>query len=224
MEGKKHMVDMTFVEKVHWLGHDCIRIDADPVIYFDPYEIQSGVKAGLLLITHEHYDHCSPEDVKKILGQETVIVTEKDSAAKLTAALGPLVDGKINIVSPGQTLVVKGVSVTAVPSYNTNKKFHPKANNWLGFVVNVDGVTVYHAGDTDLIPEMADIRCDISLLPVSGTYVMTATEAVEAALQIQPGLAIPMHYGSLVGDEGDAVVFQRELKGKIDVKVLQKNA
>ena len=216
------MIDMTFVEKIHWLGHDCIRIDADPVIYFDPYEIQPGVKAGILLITHEHYDHCSPEDVKKILGSETVIVTETDSAAKLTADLGSLVEGRINILAPGEDIMVKGVSITAVPSYNINKKFHPKANNWLGFVVRVDGVTVYHAGDTDLIPEMANIHCDISLLPVSGTYVMTATEAVEAALQIQPNLAIPMHYGSIVGDEGDAAVFQKELEGKVDVKVLQK--
>ncbi|SMC89987.1 L-ascorbate metabolism protein UlaG, beta-lactamase superfamily [Desulfocicer vacuolatum DSM 3385] len=216
------MIDPTFVEKIHWLGHDCIRIDSDPVIYFDPYEIDPGVEAGILLITHDHYDHCSVDDVKKILGKDTVIVTEKGSAATLTHALGPSIEGQINILAPGEKIEIKGVSIFAVPSYNLNKEFHPKEKNWLGFVVDVEGRTVYHAGDTDLIPEMADVSCDIALLPVSGTYVMTADEAVQAALKIAPKLAIPMHYGSLVGDEGDAAAFQKGLDGKVAVKVLSK--
>ncbi|SLM31952.1 conserved hypothetical protein [Desulfamplus magnetovallimortis] len=217
------MIDSKLIEKIHWLGHDCMRIDCDPVIYFDPYEIEPGVEAGILLITHDHYDHCSIDDVKKILGPDTVIVTEKDSAKKLSKELGKGVDGKIKIVAPGDTITVKGVSIDAVPSYNINKKFHPKSNNWLGFVVDVEGVRVYHAGDTDLIPEMSDINCDVALLPVSGTYVMTAEEAVEAAININPGLAIPMHYGALVGDEGDAERFRKMLEGKVDVKVLNKS-
>ncbi len=217
------MLNNTFVQKIHWLGHDCMRIDSDPVIYFDPYEIQPCVEAGILLITHEHYDHCSIEDVKKVLGRETVIVTEKDSAAKLTKELGRAVEGRIEILAPGESTTVRGVFIEAVPSYNINKEFHPKNNSWLGFVVEIEGVRIYHAGDTDLISEMADIRCDVALLPVSGTYVMTAKEAVEAALIIKPGIAVPMHYGALVGDEEDAAGFKNGLEGRVDVKIFQKN-
>ncbi|MBF0257932.1 MAG: MBL fold metallo-hydrolase [Desulfamplus sp.] len=231
-------------EKIQWLGHDCMRIDADSVIYFDPYEIDPGVKASIILITHEHYDHCSIEDVKKILGQDTVIVTEKDSAKKLKKQLGKAVEGKIEVLAPGQSVTVKGIVIDAVPSYNINKKFHPKNKNWLGFVVSVpsiqlresgteqladsakkdDVIKFYHAGDTDLIPEMSQIECDVAFLPVSGTYVMTAQEAVSAALQIRPQLAIPMHYGALVGTEDDAQMFEKEIEGKVDTLILRKGS
>ena len=204
----------TVSSMIHWLGHDSIRIDAGLTIYIDPFKIQPGPPADLILITHEHFDHCSPEDVAKIQKDDTVIVTEKDSAKKLS--------GDVRVLAPGDSLTVKGIEIEAVPSYNINKKFHPKANNWLGFILTVDGTRVYHAGDTDLIPEMTDINADIALVPVSGTYVMTANEAVEAALAINPSLAIPMHYGSIVGDTNDAETFKSGLKGKIDVTVLKK--
>ena len=162
--------------KIVWLGHDGFRIDAEKTIYFDPYEIAAGKMADIILITHEHFDHCSPDDVAKIQQPETVIVTEKNSAKKLS--------GDVRVVSPGDTLTVDGVKIEAVPAYNINKNFHPKANGWLGFIVEIEGVRVYHAGDTDFIPEMQDFKTDIALLPVSGTYVMTAGEAVEAALAL----------------------------------------
>jgi L-ascorbate metabolism protein UlaG (beta-lactamase superfamily) len=114
------------------------------------------------------------------------------------------------------------VKVAAVPSYNTDKDFHPKKNSWLGFIVEVEGVKIYHAGDTDFIPEMKGLSVDIALLPVSGTYVMTAEQAVKAALEIKPKLAIPMHYGAIVGDEGDAMRFKKALDGKVDVLILPK--
>jgi L-ascorbate metabolism protein UlaG (beta-lactamase superfamily) len=203
-----------FSKKIQWLGHDGFRIDAEKTIYFDPYEITGGPKADLIFISHEHFDHCSPEDVARIQGSDTVIITEKDSAKKLT--------GDVRILKPGETLTLDDIKVQAVPSYNTDKAFHPKANNWLGFVVEVEGVKVYHAGDCDFIPEMKDLEVDIAFLPVSGTYVMTAEQAVEAALAINPKLAIPMHYGAIVGDEQDAVKFKKALEGKIEVVVLQK--
>jgi len=224
-----------FINKIQWLGHDCMRIDSDPVIYFDPYQIESEVKADIILITHEHYDHCSCDDVKKILGKDTTIVTEKDSAKKLKKELGKSVDGKIEVVAPGQSITVKGITIDAVAAYNINKNFHPKERNWLGFVVEVPMVSelsggimegeivrFYHAGDTDLIPEMADIRCDVAFLPVSGTYVMTAEEAVTAALKIMPRLAVPIHYGTLVGDEKDAELFRRGLEGKVSTVIIQR--
>ena len=200
------------VKKISRIGHDTFRIDTDKIIYFDPYQISSGKTADLILISHEHFDHCSPDDVAAIQGTQTVIVTEKDSAKKLR--------GDVRIVKPGDSIVVNGITVEAVPSYNTNKKFHPKGNGWLGFIVEVDGVRIYHAGDTDHIPEMKTLNVDIALLPVSGTYVMTAEEAVKAALDISPKVAIPMHYGSVVGGDEDALRFKKALEGKIEVVIL----
>ncbi len=204
----------TVSSMIHWLGHDSIRIDAGLTIYIDPFKIESDLPADIILITHEHFDHCSPEDIAKIRTDDTVIVTEKDSAEKLS--------GDVRVMAPGERLTVKGMEIEAVPSYNLNKKFHPKANNWLGFILTIDGTRVYHAGDTDFIPEMKEIKTDIALVPVSGTYVMTANEAVEATLAINPALAIPMHYGSIVGDANDAATFKSGLKGKIDVTILKK--
>jgi len=203
-----------FADKIVWLGHDGFRIDAEKTVYFDPYQIEGGPVADLILISHEHFDHCSPEDVAKIQGPETVIVTEKDSAKKLT--------GDIRILKPGEILDLGDVKIEAVPSYNTDKDFHPRKNGWLGFIVELEGVKVYHAGDADFIPEMKDFDVDIALLPVSGTYVMTADQAVKAALAINPKLAIPMHYGAIVGDIADALNFKKELEGKVEVSILEK--
>lgn len=203
-----------FADKIVWLGHDGFRIDAEKTVYFDPYQIEGGPVADLIFISHEHFDHCSPEDVAKIQGPETVIVTEKDSAKKLT--------GDIRILKPGEILDLGDVKIEAVPSYNTDKDFHPRKNGWLGFIVELEGVKVYHAGDADFIPEMKDFDVDIALLPVSGTYVMTADQAVKAALAINPKLAIPMHYGAIVGDIADALNFKKELEGKVEVSILEK--
>ena len=202
------------LKNIHWLGHDGFRIDAAKTIYIDPYQIQPGIKADILLITHVHSDHCSVVDVAKIQKPETIIVTEKDSAENLT--------GDIRIVAPGDELTIENMKIEAVPAYNTNKDFHPRANGWLGFIVEIDGVRIYHTGDTDYIPEMHDLNVDIALLPVSGTYVMTAEEAVQAALAIHPKLAIPMHIGAIVGSDQDALAFKKGLEGKIDVAVLSK--
>lgn len=208
-------MDQSFAQqKITWLGHDGFLIDASKKIYFDPYQIEGGPTADIICISHEHFDHCSPEDVTKIQGPDTVIVTERQSEDKLS--------GDIRVMKPGDALEVDGITIRAVVSYNTHKDFHPRNNGWLGFIVEIDGVSIYHAGDTDFIPEMKDIEVDIALLPVSGTYVMTADEAVKAALAIQPKLAIPMHYGAIVGDESDAERFKDALKGKVDVLILEK--
>jgi len=209
------MTAQDLANKIVWLGHDGFRIDGAKTIYIDPYEIAAGKKADIILITHEHFDHCSPDDVAKIQQSETVIVTEKDSAKKLS--------GNVKVVSPGESLTVDGVKIEAVPAYNVDKDFHPKANGWLGFILEIDGGRIYHAGDTDFIPEMRDFKTDIALLPVSGTYVMTADEAVEAALAIEPRIVIPMHYGSIVGGDQDAEKFKKALNEKFEVIVLQKS-
>ncbi|HDD35681.1 MAG TPA: MBL fold metallo-hydrolase [Candidatus Desulfofervidus auxilii] len=202
------------IDKIEWLGHDTFRISNDLTIYFDPYQIKAGKAADIIFVTHPHFDHCSPEDIEKIKKDDTVIVTEKEAAKMLS--------GKIEVMSPGDESIVKGVEVKAVPAYNIGKTFHPKHKGWLGFIIEIKGVRIYHAGDTDLIPEMKDIKTDIALLPVSGTYVMTAEEAIQAALAIKPQVAIPMHYGAIVGSQADAERFAKGLKEKIEVVILPK--
>ena len=207
------------IERIHWLGHDTFRIDGPPTIYFDPYELEDGVpEADIIFISHDHHDHCSPEDVDKIRGEDTVIVTVAQAADKLT--------GEMEIVKPGDTIEVRGIGVEAVPAYNVNKfrspgnPYHPKDAGHVGFVITVNGQRIYHAGDTDLIPEMEDLRdIDIALLPVSGTYVMTVEEAVQAAEMIQPELAIPMHVGRGIGSPEAAETFKE--KAPVDVVVLE---
>jgi len=202
-------------KKISWLGHDGFRIEGVKTVYIDPFKISGGPKADLILISHEHFDHCSPEDVAKIQQAGTIIITEKDSAKKLK--------GDVRVLKPGESVTLDAVKVEAVPSYNTDKDFHPKKNGWLGFIVEMEGVRIYHAGDADFIPEMKDLKVDIALLPVSGTYVMTSGQAVKAALAIKPKLAIPMHYGAIVGEEADAVQFKKALEGKVEVLILPKS-
>ena len=202
------------VKKIHWLGHDAIRIDGSTVVFFDPFQISAAKPADLILISHDHFDHNSPEDVAKIQKKDSIIITNAASAKKLT--------GEIKVVAPGDKVSVKGVEIEVGPAYNTNKDFHPKAAGNLSFVVTLDGVRYYHAGDTDFIPEMKHLDVDIAFLPVSGTYVMTAEEAVQAAKAIKPKIAVPMHYGSIVGSEEDAEKFKKALDGETEVVILQK--
>jgi len=206
------------IENIHWLGHDSFRIDAEKTIYLDPWKLKTEVPpADLVLITHEHSDHCSPDDVSKIAGPETVILTNAASAEKLKRQ-----KGQVRVVKPGDRLSVKDIQVEAVPAYNLNKfrspgnPFHPQEAEHVGFIVTVGDQRIYHAGDTDNIPEMSDFEVDIALLPVSGTYVMTAEEAAEAARRIGPKVTIPMHYGAgVVGTRADAERFADLYDGEV---------
>ncbi|MEW6337227.1 MAG: MBL fold metallo-hydrolase [Acidobacteriota bacterium] len=202
------------VESIHWLGHDAFRIDGPPVVYVDPFQLAgSPPEADLILVTHDHFDHLSPDDIAKVRGARTVVAGPREVAAKLAG---------VEVIAAGETRALAGATVRAVPAYNTHKKFHPKADGKLGFVVTVGGVTVYHAGDTDVIPEMTGLAPDVALLPVSGTYVMTASEAAEAARTIRPRIAIPMHYGAIVGSDSDARTFATLLAGS-GIEVVIKN-
>lgn len=197
------------LENIRLLKHDTVKIKNSVVIYIDPFKVDDEEKADLILITHEHYDHCSREDIAKLMKDDTVIVTVADCQSKLNGSK------HVRLVGPGDSLDVKGIKIEAVRAYNIGKPFHPKENDWVGFVLEVDGKRIYHAGDTDLIPEMKDLRdIDIAFLPVSGTYVMTAEEASNAALLIRPKVAVPMHYGVIVGKRSDAERFKEICKEK----------
>jgi len=205
------------LNRIKWLGHDGFEIATDEVtLMIDPFQVEGDRQADIILVTHPHYDHCSVDDIARLKKPSTVIVTEPESAEKLSAAN---LAGDIRIVKPGDSLTVSGIPIEVVAAYNVDKHFHPKEKNWLGFIVTMDGVRVYHAGDTDMIPEMNGLSVDIALLPVSGTYVMTADEAVAAAKRIKPKTAIPMHYDSIVGSETDALAFKAALAGTCDIVI-----
>ncbi len=202
------------LENVHWLGHASIKITGEKTVYVDPYQIKGDETADIILITHDHYDHLSPEDLKKIQGEKTVVVTTASSAGKIK--------GNVKTVSPGDTLTVEGVEIHAVPAYNIGKQYHPKDRAYVGFLFKVGGKTYYHAGDTDLIPEMKGLKPDVAFLPVGGTFTMNAQEAAKAVKDIQPKVVVPMHWGSIVGSVKDAETFQGLCE--CDVQILERES
>lgn len=209
--------------KLSWLGHDGFRIQNGKVIYIDPFKIgDGGPKADIVLVSHEHFDHLSIEDLKKIVTPNTIVIAHAQSAGELSK----LKVKETKIVKPGDKVTLGEITIQAVPAYNLNKGpepgkvFHPKEDGKLGFIVTVKGVRIYHAADSDHIPEMKGLNPDIALLPVSGTYVMTPQEAAEAAASVNPKVAIPMHYDAIVGTRNDAETFRKLVK--CEVKILEK--
>ncbi len=208
------------LDNLHWLGHSTFRLDGLKIIYFDPYQLpKDSKKADIIFITHEHFDHYSLGDVKLISSKETVIVTNNAVSMQLENA--KVTYKEIRALSIGDSIEISGIKINAVASYNTNKQFHTKNSGKLGFIVTVDGIKIYHAGDTDMIPEMKNYFCDIALLPVGGTYVMNADEAARAALLMKPKVVIPMHYEDVAGSDSDAQRLAGLLKGRIEVKILK---
>jgi L-ascorbate metabolism protein UlaG (beta-lactamase superfamily) len=206
---------------IRWLGHDAFKVTdilEKRVIYIDPFKLHKAEPADIILITHSHYDHCSIEDIKKVSTPKTVILAPVDCQSKL--------QGKVDcrdavIMNPGKSIVMGNINVEAVPAYNTNKPFHPKDNEWVGYIIDLNSKRIYHSGDSDFIPEMSTLhKIDVALMPVSGTYVMNAEEAAKAVASFKPKLAIPMHYGEIVGSRADADNF-RQLS-KIPVEILEK--
>ncbi len=191
---------------IKYISHDCFRISSnDVVVYIDPYKVRERSNDGdIVICTHDHFDHCSPEDVEKVLKKNGYVVASINCEEKIEA----LSEYRV-LLRPGEDTEIKGVKIVAVPAYNVNKPYHPKDYNGIGVIIEIDGVRIYHAGDTDLIPEMKEFKdIDIALLPVSGKYVMNAEEACEAAKIINPKVAIPMHYGVIVGSRSDAEKFK----------------
>ena len=198
------------LEEVEWLGHSGFRIAVGRAsIYIDPYRLAADEpKADLILITHQHYDHFSIQDLERLRKDTTQVLAPPAVAERL--------EGNVHSMRAGDVVEtdIYGVDVRAVPAYNTSKRdgegrpFHPREAGCLGYELNVRGQRLYHAGDTDVIPEMDwVVGADVALLPVSGVHVMTALEAAEAARRIQPTVAVPMHWGGHIGSEQDAQAF-----------------
>lgn len=202
---------MVGIENIKWLGHASFQIKNSKVIYIDPWKLTTTIPADIILVSHEHYDHCSPEDISKIQNENTVIVAPVDCASKLS--------GNIKTIKPGESVTFEGVTIEAVAAYNKGKPFHPKSNLWVGYIITLDDVKIYHAGDTDLIPEMERLKVDIALLPIGGTYTMDVQQAATLVNRIKPKVAIPMHYGSIVGDLSFALKFKQLCE--TEVKVLE---
>jgi L-ascorbate metabolism protein UlaG (beta-lactamase superfamily) len=210
---------MESLDGIEWLGHAGFRIKTSAGwLYIDPYRAPDGPAADVILVTHDHYDHFSRDDVVRIAGGGTVFV----APATVTEQL----KGPTHSIAPGEAVEIRGVEVLAVAAYNTNKldseggPFHSRESGWVGYVIRDGGRRIYHSGDTDVIPEMDDAAgVDVALLPVSGTYVMTALEAAEAARRIDPGVAVPMHWGTTIGSREDAEAFVRA--APVEARILE---
>ncbi|MBU3907059.1 MAG: MBL fold metallo-hydrolase [Nanoarchaeota archaeon] len=196
--------------ELKWLGHSGFLLKNSKTIYIDPYNIKEGSeKADIILITHSHYDHCSMADINKILKEGTKVLVPADCQSNFTKFKIPI---NITIVEPNQQIVLNDIKILTFPAYNIDKPFHSKDEGWVGYLLKMKDVLIYHAGDTDKIPEMQKLTGYskeklIALLPIGGRFTMTSEEAVEAAKIIKPHLAVPMHYGSVSGTTGDAKEF-----------------
>ena len=193
-----------------------IRIAAGKVVYFDPFKISDAANnADVIFITHEHFDHFSPDDIAKVVSDKTVFaVPASMEKTMLDSGISP---DKLVLLDPNVKTEVCGIPVETVPAYNPGKKFHPKSNNWLGYIVTIGGQRIYVAGDTDATPEAKAVSCDIAMVPIGGTFTMDFREAAEFINELKPKTVIPTHYGSVVGDPGDGESFKRLVEGSIEV-------
>lgn len=199
------------LQDVHWLGHAGFWITGRRVIFIDPYQVKFPPDVGdVILITNSHPDHCSPDDVKWLRKGETVIVVPQSCSDKFK--------GDIRVVKPGDVLKIKGITIEVVPAYSMKKPPQPGEVEGVGYVITtVEGMRIYHAGDTGLIPEMENVRADIALLPVGGGDAMDAVEAAQAANKIKPGVAVPMHWGTVVGTRQDAEKFRDLCEVQVEI-------
>lgn len=209
------------IENIEILCHSSIRIKNKNIIYVDPFKIEKNYNdADLIFITHDHYDHYSEEDIDKVINKNTIIIVPDGLLTKL---LKKGIDkDRIVVVKPNNEYKIDEIIFKTVPAYNTNKKFHPKENGWVGYIINLESTKYYIAGDTDITEENQKVNCDIAFVPVGGTYTMDYIEAAFLVNKIEPKIAIPIHYGSIVGTKQDAINFIKLLNTNTKGIILMK--
>ena len=209
------------LENIKVLCHSSIKISKEKVIYIDPFKIDKDYNdADIIFITHYHYDHYSEEDIDKVKKGDTVIVAPEELLTKLLKK--GFSQNYIITVDSEEKNMIEGIKFETVPAYNTNKQFHPKANGWVGYIIEIKGVRYYIAGDTDITEENKKVKCDVAFVPVGGTYTMDFKEAAYFINEIKPQIAIPVHYGSIVGTNQDATDFVKLVHKDIECKILMK--
>lgn len=209
------------LENIEVLTHSSIRISKNKIIYIDPFNIEKNYNdADLIFITHDHYDHYSEEDIDKVKKDDTVFIVPEELLTKLLKK--GIKQDCIIATQPNQTERVLGIRFETVPAYNVNKTFHPKKNGWVGYIIDIDGIRYYIAGDTDINEDNKNIKCDVALVPVGGTYTMDFKEAARLINEIKPKIAVPIHYGSIVGTKQDAIDFVKLLHPSIKGIILMK--
>ena len=209
------------LENIEVLYHSSIRISKNKVIYIDPFKIDKNYNdADIVFITHDHYDHYSDEDIDKVINENTTIIIPEKLLTKLLRK--GINKNAIITVEPNEKYMIQGIKFETIPSYNTNKTFHPKENGWVGYIITLDDIRYYIAGDTDITEENRKVKCDVAFVPVGGTYTMDFKEAAQLINEIQPKIAVPIHYGSVVGTKQDATDFIKLLHPNIKGIILMK--
>ena len=209
------------LENIEVLYHSSIRINKEKTIYIDPFKIDRNYNdADIVFITHDHYDHYSEEDIDKVINENTTIIIPEELLTKLLRK--GINKNAIITVEPNEKYMVQGIKFETIPAYNTNKTFHPKENGWVGYIITLDDIRYYIAGDTDITEENRRVKYDVAFVPVGGTYTMDFKEAAQLINEIQPKIAVPIHYGSVVGTKQDATNFIKLLHSSIKGIILMK--
>lgn len=209
------------LEYIEVLCHSSIKINKEKVIYIDPFKIDKNYNdADIVFITHDHYDHYSEEDIDKVINENTIIIIPEELLTKLLRK--EINKNAIITVEPNEKYMVQGIKFETIPAYNTNKTFHPKENGWVGYSITLDDIRYYIAGDTDITEENRKVKCDVAFVPVGGTYTTDFKEAAQLINEIQPKIAVPIHYGSVVGTKQDATDFIKLLNPSIKGIILMK--
>lgn len=209
------------LENIEVLYHSSIRFNKEKVFYIDPFKIDKNYNdADIIFITHDHYDHYSEEDIDKVIKQDTIIIAPEELFTKLLKK-GYKRENIITI-EPEEKHSIEGINFETIPAYNVNKQFHPKENGWVGYIIELKGIRYYITGDTDITAENRKVKCDVIFVPVGGTYTMNFEEASQLVNEIRPKVAVPIHYGSIVGTKQDAVRFTELVDSEIKCEILMK--
>ena len=207
------------IENVQVFCHSSILINRAKKIYIDPFRINGNYNdADIIMITHDHYDHYSEEDIDKVRKEKTIIVIPLGLEERVIKV--GFKKENIIIVEPDKQYYIDEIKIDTIPSYNINKQFHPKENKWVGYIIEIEGVSYYVPGDTDITEENKKVKCDVAFVPVGGTYTMNSKEAAELVNEIKPKVAIPIHYGEIVGSKQDAIDFVKRVNTEIKCEIL----